>query len=170
MSDLYVDDDTEQHDDDLTVEREDDTPLIRKLRRDLKAAQRKGKRVDDLESKVRTLEGAQTLASAGLDKLTERQRQTLLREVGDEVTTEKLREAAIELGWAEAEPDPAEADVDEHDAISRAGKGAQGKGSSEITPQAAASWDHQRRREFMKQHPAEWDALKKGETVRGVTF
>lgn len=169
LSDTFVDDD-QQHDDDLEIDHPDDSDLLRTLRKQLRAANKKGKRVDELETKVRTLEGERLISTAGLGNLTDRQRQMLLREVGDEITVEKLKEAAVELGWAEAEPDPGEQQIDEHTAISNAGRGAQGKGGSEISPETVSSWDEQRRRDFRKQHPAEWESLKRGETVRGITF
>lgn len=168
MSDTYVDDDLE--DDDLLNETDQDTDLVRRLRRQLKTASKKAKTADDLEAENRTLKGERLIAQAGLDNLTERQRQALLREVGDEIDADKLRAAAVDLGWAEDQPDPAEQDVDEHTAISDAGRGAQGKGVTEITPAVVASWDMTRKRAFMKSHPDAWEALKRGETVRGISF
>lgn len=170
MSFTDLDDDLDDVDD-LTAEQADDSDLVRRLRRQLKQANKRSKKADELEAQIRTLAGEREIAKAGLDGLTERQQKTLLREVDGDVTADKLKEAAAEL-WPDrfAEQDPAEAEIDEHEAISQAGRGVQGKGGTEITPADFASWDVQRQRAFIKQHPDKVDALKKGEIVRGLTF
>lgn len=173
ITDNFID---EEHDDDLTREEADDSELVKRLRGQLKSANKRGKRVDELEGEIRTLKGGQMLSKANLTKggeavtLSDRQRQTLLREVDGDVTPEALRDAAVELGWAEPAVDPAAAEVAEQQEIANATKGATPKGAGEITPDVAAAWPMERRRDFIKQHPSEWERLKKGETVSGVTF
>lgn len=172
-----TDTDLEQHDDDeLTRESDDDSELVRNLRRKLKDQGKRAKRADELEKENRTLKGEQMLAKAGLTRngepmqLSDRQKQTLLREVGDDVTPDALREAAVDLFSADRQADPVEEEIEKQNAISQAGRGADAKGrAGEITPEQAAQWDPQRIREFRRAHPAEFEALKRGETVVGTT-
>lgn len=166
-----IDDDLDEHDDDLTRESPDDTDLVRKLRSQLKTTGKRARKADELEKENRTLKGEQMLAKAGLTKggepvsLSDRQKQTLLREVGDTVTPEALLEAAVELGWAEKAEDPVQQEIDKQDQMSRDAKGAAPKSAGEITPEQAGEWNPQRLREFRRAHPAEFEALKRGETV-----
>lgn len=164
------DDDIEETDeDDLTRGQDDDSELVQKLRRQLKEKSKIARKAGDLEKENRTLKGERTLTEAGLSELTDRQKQTLLREVS-EITAESLRDAAVELGWAQPEDDPKEREIAEQKAISADTRGAQPKGSTEITPQMVTQWTADRRRAFRNQHPDAFKALMRGESVSGITF
>lgn len=168
QTDLH-DDDIDEQDDELTRETADDSELVRNLRRQLKTANKRAKTADELEQENRALKGERLLDQAGLKDLTERQRKALLREV-DELTPDALHAAAVDLGWAQPEDDPAEREIAEQKAIVDATRGAAPKGATQITPAEAAAWSPDRRLEFRKQHPAEFKALQSGQTVTGISF
>lgn len=163
-----------EHDDDLDLELDDldpadDTPLVRKLRAQLKKA---GKQNRDLTSKVQSYERTDAIREAGLN-LTARQLKVLAREHEGDITPEALKATAEELGWTVPDPEAEETDA-ELDAIeqtTQAASGAKPKAAgSTISVEEAASWPVDKQQRFMKQHPDAWEALKRGEEVRGIVF
>lgn len=167
-ADHLTDDDLEA----LATEVEDDTELVRKLRRQLRQKAQKAKRADELEQENRTLRFGSLVSQADLSELNEDQRETLAEWASkqEQVDADVLRARAERLGWAEPKPDPAEEALDEQEAISQAASGARAKGDHVITPQDAAQWDTQKIREFRSQHPDAFKRLQRGEPVSGIAF
>lgn len=156
----------------LTTETDDDDDLVRKLRRIAKTAGKRSKDRDDLAAENQKLKLDGLIGSAEIGDLNEFQRETLAEWAGrqDSVTPEVIHERAVALGWAEAKPDPAADDLDAHDDIADATRGAPAKGAHQITPADAAGWGPQKLREFRTKHPDAFERLKAGETVSGITF
>lgn len=168
----HVDDDILEEHRDLVEEAEDDTELVRKLRSQLKGASRRARDRDTLAEENRTLKTSGLIAAAGLSDLDEVKRETLSEWAAKQtdINADGLHDRAVALGWAEAKPDPADAEIEEQRQIAAAVKGVTGGGKAEITPEQASEWDPKRQREFRTAHPAEWARLLKGETVTGITF
>lgn len=156
----------------LAEEQDDDSDLVRTLRRQIKATTKHARDRDDLASENQKLKLDGIVRDADLGALNEHQRETLADWAAkqSDVSPEALHERAVALGWAEAKPDPAAQEIETHGQIATAAAGASPKGGHEITPQDAAGWDPQKRREFLKQHPDAYKRLQAGETVAGVTF
>lgn len=95
-------DDEIHEDDDL----DDGTPLVRKLRRDLKEASKRAQRVDELETRLAAYESEQAVRAANLDGLNERQMKALLATHEGDMTPDAIRQTAVDLGFAQP-PEPA---------------------------------------------------------------
>lgn len=125
--------DPDLHDDDLDLDDDDtgdDSPLVKKLRRQLKAANKKAAQVDELNAKVTQLEQGNVVRSADLKTpdgkaLSDKQVSALLKVHDGELTPEALRATAVDLGFA-APPEPAvpPEELDTHQRVAEASAGA----------------------------------------------
>lgn len=84
----------------------------------------------------------------------------------------KVREWAVEQGLAEPPPpDTPEEEVAAHERVQAAGAGAAGNtGPSTLKPEDTAEWSTEKLLAFKNQHPEAFEALKRGESVSGVTW
>lgn len=160
-------------DDDL-VETDQDTDLVRRLRRKLDGAGKRLKDFDTLAEQNKTLaeqnrvfQMTGLLSDAGLSDLGAEQRETLsewaLKQ--EQVDADALRARAVALKWAEPVEDPADREITEQERIANAQRGGGGAGK-EITPTEAANWDQGQVRAFRTKHPDLFEALKRGDSVR----
>lgn len=165
-----LDDDDELDDDDLDGA-DDDTPLIKKLRKEKKQLERENKTLKKDQESHAEERKQNALEAAGLAELSEKKRNAILRDIeadGEEVTKESAKAAAIELGYAEDENDETE---DAETRIDKATEGAKGgKGAKKITPEDVNDWDDDKRKRFYLNHRDEWEAIKRGESVVVPSF
>lgn len=163
---------TDELDDDLEEETDDDSPLVKKLRSQLKESSKKAKRADELETELGDYKRKDAITGAGL-KLNDRQVKALLAAHDGEVTAEGLKATAIELGFAQKSQEDEELEEDlaaqERIAAAAAG-GGQAPGATVLTPADVAQWPVDKTMRFRQQHPVEFEALKRGEEVTGITF
>jgi hypothetical protein len=112
------------------------------------------------------------LYESGLNDLDEFRRGAVLKVHEGDLTGEALRDTAVKLGYAEplAPPPPtaAEQSAAAQQQIAQATAGADAGASGVINPETVAEWGMERRIRFMKDHPNEWEALKRGEQVTGI--
>lgn len=162
-------------DDDVFAELDDDdpdnTPLVKKLRSQLRSAQKDLKELSDLREENGKLKTSAVIKEAGLD-LKPSQVTALLAAHGDkELTPDLLHETAVDLNWAEPKEDVPAEDLEATDRIAAATNGAAtGRAATgSLTVADAASWPIDKQTRFMQQHPDKWEALKRGEPVQGVT-
>lgn len=165
-ADTY-DDLEDEHDD----EQPDDSPVIRKLRKEARDGRKAQKRIGELEAKVFSYESQAAITAAGLT-LNERQQRALLRELepGTAPTPETLRSIAGDLGFDVPAINDGNQTAEE-DAVQKvivnASAGANTGGVPDtLTPKEFAGWDMARRVDFMNRHPEKMAALERGESVR----
>lgn len=166
----------EDHDDqdDLTAETDQDSELVRKLRRQLRDTRKEAKRAADLEKELGDFRKEKAVKDAGLS-LTTAQVRALLRdhtEEGREMTAEALTATAVELGFVtpSTEDVPAE-DLDTEQAITTAqATGRPANSAGLLAPSDVAGWPVDKQMRFRKQHPDAFEALKRGEQVRVPAF
>jgi hypothetical protein len=84
----------------------DETPVIRKLRQQLRATKKTVRELTPLADRARQYDRDSTVKDAGLDFLTPTQRSAVLAISGDDLSIDKLRATAASLGWQPA-VDPA---------------------------------------------------------------
>jgi hypothetical protein len=168
---LSTTDDLDLHDDtdDDSTDDGDGNALIRKLRTQLKAANKRASRVDDLESEVSTLKRREQVRKAGLD-LTDAQLAALAKVHDGDDTPEALKATAVALGWATDEGgDEQQAQVDQAAAtqqrISAAQNGATAASNSVLKPEEVNGWATDRLMALNDKHPEIFEALMRGETV-----
>lgn len=161
---------TDLNEDDLHEDQDDDSPLVRKLRSQLKAKSKEAKEAAELRSKLAEREERDAFREAGLD-LTERQAKALKATLeGEQITAESVRQAAVELKFIEAEPDPLDEEMHEQDRIAEAGRSATSKGGQVITPATFEQWPPDKRLQFRKDHPKAFADLARGDEVQGLTY
>lgn len=158
---------------DIIEENDDDTPLIKQLRQQLREKSNDSKRVAELESKIAEYEQKDAVRTAGLDKLNERQMKALIAAHDGEFNSDALKATAIELGFAE--PDPADQERENEMAaqqrIATATTGAKPPAAAgTITPADAADWSAEKWMRFAKQNPEHAEALRRGQEITGVSF
>lgn len=165
----------EEHEE-LVAESDDDSELVKRLRGELRKTSKRAKDRDSLFEENTSLKTERLIDKASLTKdgekvsLTERQRTSLLRELGPDATSDQVLEVAAEFGWADVPENPADSEIEAQERIASAQRGG-GPGSAEgINAATFAGWDQQRQRAFLKKYPEHVDALKRGETVRGISF
>lgn len=171
IDDDFDDDDDLDDDDDDQVSDTDDTPLIKKLRREKKQLERENKKLKKDSDELSKRRKDDLVKESGLEELSERKRNAVIRdaeESGTELTKENLREIAIDLGYIEEQEDETKA-ADTR--IDNAGEGAKGgKSSSKITATDVNDWDYDKRQRFFNEHRDEWEAIKRGESVVVPSF
>lgn len=156
--------------DELIEEHDEDTPLIKQLRQQLRDKARSDKAKDE---KLAEYERKDTVRAAGLNHLTERQMKALLAAHDGEFTSDALKTTAVELGFAEPDPDD-QAREEEMAAQQRMAQATAGAGAAasagKITPVDAAGWSAEKWMRFAKQHPEHAEAIRRGQEVVGVSF
>ena len=124
------------------------------------------RKLNSIESKPKRLEAFKK-AGVDLDDL----RPAELRELEafeDFEDADKLKALVVELELPTLE-------VEEEEEPAAASVAAQAQGNtgrartSRVTPQDVSGWNHDKMRQFAIDHPQEWEALKRGEEVTGVT-
>lgn len=160
--------------DDLLADLDDDdpdnTPLVQRLRSALKARNKDLKELDDLRKENGELKRSSVIRDAGLE-LKPSQVTALLAAHGDkELTADLLHETAVDLGWAEPKQDVPPEDLEATDRIAAATTGAPtGRAATgTITAADVSDWPVDKIARFRDSHPAEFEALKRGEPVRGI--
>lgn len=161
-------------DDNDLEETEQDTDLVKDLRRKLRSAGKRVKDYDTLAEQNKTLaeenrsfQMTGLLSSAGLSDLDDAQRETLTEWAvkQDTVDADALRARAVALKWAEPEVDLADEEIDKQERIAAANRGG-GGASKEITLAEFNGWDMGRKRAFRKEHKDLFETLQRGESVR----
>lgn len=155
---------------DLTRPRDDDTPLVKRLRGELKA---RNKALSSLKgaggntSETAALKLELVLADAGLRGLSSKKRNALLNAHEGDFSPDSLLTDAVDLGWAEA-PEPTEEEdaADASERIERAAESPRRPSSTQLTPELVAKWTPDVWVRFAREHPVEAEALKRGEPVK----
>lgn len=127
-------------------------------------------RADRAEARTKEMETAtlaSTLSTLGVKVKLDNLRLPDDLEVSD---PEKVKEWAVEAGLVEAAPDVPNDEIEGHEAIATASVGADGLRAGVLTPTTVAGWTHEAKREFMRDHPQQWEALKRGEEVSDLAL
>lgn len=171
---------TSVHDDEIDLEDlelqegEDESELVKRLRGTIRGQRKELKDLRPLKDRVAEIEIDNSLSKAfqpeELEALTQRQRDALVREVGDDKTPEALRKAAEEFKWVEPKQDPIEQELEGHERVENAGNGARGAAGAVLDAETVGSWPMDKMLRFKEQHPDAWEAIKRGEAVNGITF
>lgn len=168
---MLTDEEIQRHLDDNP---DDDTPLIQRLRAELKDANKRAARVPDLEARLAEKDFGSVLSDAKLADLNDDQRSVLFdRLAEDDRTAEKARALAERLGWAEPEHD-SPITPDEQAVIDRQAATTDGAqppiSTGVIKPEDAAAWPVDKTIKFIQAHPDAFEQLKRGESVTGIVF
>lgn len=155
--------------DELEDEQDDDSPVIRKLRTQLRNARKDSKDADTLRAKLHEYESRDAFTAADLGFNPSQQR-AVLNELADpnDLSPEALRAASTRLGLYT----PPNNDQDAGDAAAQAAIAAASAGAAVtatdgmLKPAEFAAWDMARRVDFMERHPEHFAAIERGETVR----
>lgn len=174
--DNQIEDEIEEDDDDLDEAGEVvPNPVAKKLRRQLKARNAEIKRLKDShQSELSALDRAQQIRDFALG-LNATQIELLQQAHKDrEFNREEIIKTAAELKWVDPDQLP---DADQSDELTRATSDIRSATSSAtpssssgiISAATVADWGQDKIRDFMKKHPVEWEAIKRGEetTVPG---
>lgn len=165
----------DDYDDDLDDDLDDDdnTPLVRKLRAENKRLAKEAKEAKDLRAEIARRDREKVVAEAGLT-LKPAQVTALLAAHGDkELTPDLIYATAVDLDWAQPkEADVPSDDLDTHDRVAAASGGADlpSRNTGVVTPQDVAEWSTEKIQRFLRTHPDEFEALKRGEPVRVANF
>lgn len=145
---------------------------FKNLREQYKTASKDAKRVPELEEKLARYEKGDALKAAGLDGLTDKQRKALEAAHDGEWTADALRATAIELNLATRteQEQQLEQDLEAQGRIAEAAAGGGAGNAGVITPADVAVWPTDKTIRFKQQHPQEFELLKRGEEVVGLTF
>jgi hypothetical protein len=169
-----LDDDLDLDDDEYADDSDDDSNLVKRLRGELRKAQKAAKTGRDTETERDTLRRELAVYKAGLDLKPRQVAALFAAHEGDDMSPEALRATAVDLGWVEPEQDGDDEQATEaaagHERISAAANGASPVQAGAITPGDVVQWGVDKARRFMDEHPAHWESLKRGETVTGVPF
>lgn len=147
-----------------------DNPDIRQLRKD-------AKRAKQLEAELADIRRERALEKAGLKRpdgsdLSERQLKALLATHEGDMTADTLRATAIELGFAAPSEEQQQLDEDlaAQQRVAAAAAGGHAVATGVITPADVEQWSTERIVRFRQQYPQQFEALKRGEEVVGVSF
>lgn len=176
-----------QYDDLVEQVREYDEDLADKLtgfsganiRKQLAEAETKAKRVDELEAELEGLKAAPKREEAfkdfgvDLENLSKLERKALEAYDGEldrEAIAAFVEENELPLVESQEGETEAEERSDAELVAQAARTSPQGRTrGAVITPEDAAEWPTQKLMEFRAKHPEEFEALKEGQTVTGVT-
>lgn len=152
-----------------------DTPLVRRLRRQLAdVSKAKTKETDDLTGQLTKANRELLAYKAGLPDLGGKKLDALLAVHDGEETPEAIRRTAIELGMvtptdadtqAQTVDDDTRANVETQGRISTAVSGATSANTGVISPADVASWPHDKQREFLMKYRDEAEKIKRGQEV-----
>lgn len=170
-TDLDLDDDELA---DLTRERDDDDPLITKLRRRVKSQSKELRDLRPLRTEVAEIKLSDSLNKAfdaeEIKLISAEKKTAMLSIAGDDKSPESLRKAAITLGFVEAKVDPHEQELEGHERVERAGTGANAAAGVKIDADVVADWPMDKQLRFKAEHASAWEQIKRGEAVHGITF
>ena len=88
----------------------------------------------------------------------------------DYTNVDSLREWAQKTKLISTEPSAPQEELDAHDRIEEMANGGTPPSNGVITPATVAPWSTERKMRFSKDHPREWEALKRGEEVTGISL
>lgn len=86
----------------------------------------------------------------------------------DVTNPDAVRAWAIDQKLIEPKPNVSAEELAGHDAINNAGAGAEGTDAGTLTPESVSSWPMDKLLRLKESNPDAFEALKRGETVRGV--
>jgi hypothetical protein len=146
--------------------------LVKDLRDQLKESKKDAKRTAEVEAELAGYKRGEAIKVAGLENLSEKQRKAIEAIHDGEWTSDALRATALDLGYAEKTEEELQLDDDlaAQGRITEAAAGGGAGNSSVITPADVADWPMDKSMRFMQKHPQEWELLKRGEEIVGVTF
>jgi hypothetical protein len=171
-----------------TEGREEDAEELEKLRgstlrKQAEAATKLEKRNAELEARLEAVEKAPKIEKAfkdygiDFDQLSKLERKAIESydgELSEEAIASFVEENELSLTESEGKPEDEE---DEEPAAAKVAKAArrsaQGTGGHKapvITPEETEEWSTEKLMRFSKAHPEQWELLKQGETVTGITF
>lgn len=159
--------------DDLEVQPDDDDEGYVRIRKDdLKQIRRAARGKGAAERELAELQREKKVRAAGLDGLSERQINALAREAGDDADNpEKLRELAVEFGWA---PKPELSDDDrqretelngQHDAAQVANGAEPPAQRTQVPAEQINGWPADKLMRLNDQHPDLYDLVLQGEAI-----
>lgn len=164
---------TESHDDDLDGdddldEQQQDGSAAKRLRKQRnefqEQARQEKERADKLEEQLRERDFSEAVRDL---QLNDRQRKALRREweQDGDGKTETIRSIAVDLGLAEPEFDEQAAEESAWRRADDIATGARVPGSGRVTPADVAGWPAAQRQRFRRDHPDQFEALKRGESI-----
>ena len=146
--------------------------------KDIRLLRKKAESADTLKSEKQQVEQERdqarrelAMVRAGLD-LDSPTGKLFAKAYDGETSVEAVKAAAAEYGLIEA-PQPSPEELSQQQALQRLSTAAQGAAApgaanSVITGADYASWDQQKRRTFLSQHPQAAEALKRGQNVPAI--
>lgn len=165
---LDIDDDQ----DELLQPDDGDSDTLRTVRGRYKEAKKAARETKTVKEANEALQRENALLKAGLGELTEKQQRALFASHDGDLTPEKLLETAVELKMAEAPPPKVpEEQQQAHERIAAAsgGAGTPVPGGADLTLAEVAGWGIDKKIKFREEHPTEWEAFQRGETVKRPT-
>jgi hypothetical protein len=155
---------------DFTPDEESDDH-VRLSKADLKKLRSAARRAGAAERDLAAYKRQETVRTAGIEGLTERQINVLASEAGDDDSPEKLRELAVEFGWA-TPPEPnvedqqREAEIDAHTAAAAVANGAEPPAQrSQVPATEIAGWPVDKRMRLLDHHPDLHELALRGEPI-----
>lgn len=166
----FADDDEEDDEPQGGQQQRRENADLRQLRKDAKRAKQLENELAELR-RERALEKAGLKTAAGND-LSERQIKALLATHEGEMTAEALRATAADLGFVplSAEEQQLAADLGAQERIAAAAAGGAPAPTGVVTPTDVEEWSTEKILRFRQKYPEEFEALKRGEEVVGVSF
>lgn len=162
MSDAAFDED-----DELLIDTDDDTDLVKKLRKRVKDGRGIRQERDTLKDENNGLRVENVLFKSGLNTLNEDQQKAVLSVVSDDATVDTLKAAAVRLGFIQPDVDEQQNEEGQQQIANAAANQDTGANRADtITASDFNKWDMPRKQDFMKRHPDKFEALKRGETVK----
>lgn len=155
---------------DLTDDPESDEH-VRLSKADVKRLRQAARRAGVAERELSDLRREKKVRDAGLNGLSPRQIATLAREVGDDDGPEKLREIAVEFGWASppepsAEQQQTDAEVNAHTQVAAIANGAEPPAQrSSVKPEDINSWPVDKQMRLNELHPDLAESVLRGEPI-----
>ena len=136
------------------------------LRKERDAAETKARQLEEENRALKSKLGNQVFTEVGIkvkpDLLN-------LPEDLDITDTEAVRAWAVDQGLAERRPDVDPDEMDEHTTINNASGGTEGVDTGILTPDKVSDWPTDKLLRLRESNPKAFEALKRGEEVRGVT-
>ena len=142
--------------------------------RNIRRLREKAEKLPQVEKELDQARRELAMVKAGLDlnSPTGRLFQDAYAARGGEATVEAVKAAAAEYGLIAPEQ-PSEEELSQQEALQRlstAGQAATAPGAatSVISPADFSTWDHSKKRLFLREHPHAAEALKRGQTVPAI--
>lgn len=154
----------------ITPDEEDDG-YVRIKKDDLKSIRKAARGAGEARQKVAQYERRDKVREAGLDSLSQRQIDILAQQAGPEDGPDKLREIAVELGWAQpAEPDEEtqrrEAEIAGQTEAAQVANGAEPPASrTQIPADVINSWPADKLMRLNEQHPDIAELVLQGQPI-----